>query len=197
MDIKGSSSDIEPVSFSRPCISQGLLEWLMGCGPAGPIMTVYQWKVQESSSSSVCKAGCFHWSSVHTGIPEIGSVVTEGTNLSAGAQVKSKSFLLPHPLYRWPPESVAQIKGGSSHLKSLRKNPSQVYPATLVVFTDFLQLCSCCFICVDLYFQRSKRIMLLKLLEKKSGQVYHRYQNHAKNNGKVCTLGRWPGKSQA
>lgn len=57
----------------------------MGCGLAGPVMAVYQQKVQESSSSGH-KDGCLCWSLIYTGTPEVGSVATEGTNLPEGAQ---------------------------------------------------------------------------------------------------------------
>lgn len=57
----------------------------MSCGLAGPVMAVYQQKVQESSSS-VHKDGCLCWSLEYTGILEAGSVATEGTNLAEGAQ---------------------------------------------------------------------------------------------------------------
>jgi hypothetical protein len=76
--------------------------------------------------------------------PESQEVVSEGMELpiKESKQRESKSFLLPCPLQRSPQETVAQIKGGSSHLKDpdkrwflnssneLRKNPSQVYPAS-------------------------------------------------------------------
>ena len=38
------------------------------CCPASSTMTVYQGKVQESSSCSVHDAGCLSWSSVDAGI---------------------------------------------------------------------------------------------------------------------------------
>lgn len=44
---------------------ENLLEWLTDYGPASPTMAVYQWKVQESSSCSVHKAGCLGWSAVY------------------------------------------------------------------------------------------------------------------------------------
>ena len=37
-----------------------------------------------------------------------------------GNQAKSKSCLFPCPLYRLPPERVAQIKGIASYLKKIR-----------------------------------------------------------------------------
>ncbi|KAL6049895.1 hypothetical protein STEG23_019450 [Scotinomys teguina] len=47
-------------------------------------MAGYEQKVQESSSCSIHKAGCFSWSSVYTGILEdIGSNASKGMDLGA------------------------------------------------------------------------------------------------------------------
>lgn len=46
---------------------QGLLEWLIDCGPPSLTMAVLQWKGQESNSCSVHRTGCLrlifsiHW----------------------------------------------------------------------------------------------------------------------------------------
>lgn len=49
---------------------RGLLEWLIGCGPANPTKAVYQWKEQESNSCSVHQAECLSWLSIRSGMPK-------------------------------------------------------------------------------------------------------------------------------
>lgn len=90
---------------------ENLLEWLIVCVPASPTMVVYQQKVRKSSSCSVHEAGCLSWSSV-------GSMPVKGwTWQQERKQAKRASFPLAWPLYRLPAEGVAQIKGGSFHLR--------------------------------------------------------------------------------
>lgn len=43
-----------------------LLEWLTGCGPLSPKMAIYQWKVQESNSWLIYKAGYLSWFALYT-----------------------------------------------------------------------------------------------------------------------------------
>jgi hypothetical protein len=102
--------------------------------------------VQESSSCSVqnldVPAGLryLYWNP-----EEVGSNASERMSLQQEQGQSGKEQKLPSSmsLYRQPPESVAQIKGGSSHLKNsglkvglptsnnlIKKNPLQVYPAT-------------------------------------------------------------------
>lgn len=50
------------------CIEGGLLECLIDCSPANPIMAGCE--VQDSGGCSVCKAGCITWSLVYAGIPK-------------------------------------------------------------------------------------------------------------------------------
>lgn len=50
---------------------------------------------------------------------EVGAIASEGMDLLARAKASRQrgNKLLPRPLYRLPAEVVAQIQGGSPHLK--------------------------------------------------------------------------------
>ena len=90
----------------------GLLELLMSCGPANPIMAAFKWKVGEYSSYFSCEGGCLSWSSVYTRILKKQALMPEKGGLNRKArskQEKSLSFSLS--LYRLPAEGVARIKG--------------------------------------------------------------------------------------
>ena len=47
-----------------------IYKWFKGCGPATPIMAVYQQEIQQYSSCSVHKAGCLSWSLLYSRIPK-------------------------------------------------------------------------------------------------------------------------------
>lgn len=73
-------------------------------------MAVYQLK-----SCSLHEAGCLSWSSVYPRkFQKVRSNAYNGLYLPARVRV---SFLLPHFLSRLPAEGVAQITGGSFHLR--------------------------------------------------------------------------------
>jgi hypothetical protein len=87
------------------------------CGFAKPTIAVYQWKVQISHRS-VYKAGLPQLVfSIRQNPKEGGSNASEGMDLPARTSRHRESSLLPCPLYWFPPEDVARIKGGSSHFK--------------------------------------------------------------------------------
>lgn len=93
-------------AVSRPWFSQGLLEWLMSCGPASPTMAVYLQTprnpvVVQSEKLMSPLVLSIHWN-------------------PRGRLYCCWRILLPHPLYRWPPEIMALIKDGSSYLRRSR-----------------------------------------------------------------------------
>jgi hypothetical protein len=81
-------------------------------------------------------------------LEEAGSKASEGTDFPGRVRASRRaSVLLPCPFHRLPAEAVAQIEGGSPHLKRSilkvglptsndlikKRNPSQVYPTTWVL----------------------------------------------------------------
>lgn len=99
----------------------GFHQWLIICGPAGPAMAVYQWEIQEWTSCLLHQAGCLNWSSLYTRILKKQALtpVKEWT-CQQKARKQEQKFLSCTSLQRLPSEDLAQIKGGSYHLKRFR-----------------------------------------------------------------------------
>lgn len=83
-------------------------------------MAAHHWKVQESSSCSLYKAGCLRWPPVHRNSEEAGSNANEGMDCLAG-RAQAGRERLPSPMsFDWMPAGgVVRIKGGSPTPKYL------------------------------------------------------------------------------